>query len=247
MAASNSLYINATALAELTAGRVPNWTSEVRTAASTFPSSIASGVDMEDAVRCLWRVLPRADATKRVAYVTPGVLDASSTYRVTVGGVNCDGAGSATLATVLTNVAAAINASASATVTASVVDLDGDTVNDSVKLVGVANADWSFAASIVSGTGTWSLKKADATSCNVRFWALPEGYDADTTPSTWAMIANFPVAVTYRGMVDEIKSGGISRLFAEVTDLTGHASDGSGITYMTTVDIGPCVRETVDR
>lgn len=247
MAASNSLYINATALAELTAGRRPKWTSEDLTSASTFPSSIASGVDMEDAVRCLWRVMPRADPAKRVAYVTPGVLDAASTYRVTVGGVNCDAAGSATLATLLTNIAAAINSGASATVTASVVDFDGNGTNDSVKLVGVANADWSFAASIVSGTGTWSLKQADASSCNVRFWALPEGYDADTTPSTWAMIANFPVAVTYRGMVDEIKSAGISRLFAEVTDLAGHGSDGSGITYSVETNIGPCVRETVDR
>lgn len=247
MAASNSLYINATALAELTAGRVPKWTSEVLDEASAFPSSIAGGVDMEDSVRCLWRVMPRGLPTARIAYVTPGVLDAASTYRVTVGGVNCDGAGSATLATVLTNIAAAINSGASATVTASVVDLDGDTVNDSVKLVGVANADWSFAATIVSGTGTWSLKQADASSCNVRLWALPEGYDADTTPPTWAMIANFPVAVTYRGMVDEIKSAGISRLYAEVTDLAGHASDGSGITYTVETNIGPCVRETVDR
>jgi hypothetical protein len=247
VASSNSLYINATALAELTAGRVPKWTSEVLTSASVFPSSIAGGVDMEESVRCLWRVLPRGLPSARVAYVTPGVLDAASTYRVTVGGVNCDYSGSATLATVLAGIAAAINSAASATVTASVVDLSGDGTNDSVKLVGVANADWSFAASIVSGTGTWSLKKADASSCNVRLWALPEGYDPDTTPPTWALIANFPVAVTFRGMVDEIKSAGISRLYAEVTDIAGHGSDGSGITYMVETNIGPCVRETVDR
>lgn len=246
MANSRSLYINATALAELTSGRLPDWTSATRSAADTFPSGVSAGVDMQESVRCLWRVSPRADTSKRVAYVTPGVRDASSTYRVTINGTNCDASGSTTLATLLSNIVTAVTG-ASATVTATAVDLDGDSVNESVKLTGVGNADWSFAATIVSGTGTWSLKKADASSATVRLWALPEGYDVDTTPTIWVMIANFPVDVTYRGMVDEIKSGGISRLYAEVTALAGHASDGAGITYTTQVDIGPCVRETVDR
>ena len=101
MASSNSLYINATALAELTAGRVPKWSTSTSAFGLVFPSSIAAGVDMEDSVRCLWRVLPRETPTARIAYVTPGTLDAASTYRVTVGGVNCDYTGSAVLATVL--------------------------------------------------------------------------------------------------------------------------------------------------
>lgn len=241
-------------LGVLQVGRDPEWTEQLDISGDPeyagAPSRANCGVYLQNTVQALVKVVMRREAHRRTCYVTPGTFDATTTYTTTIGGHAVPATG-ATLAALLTAIVAAIVADADANplVTATVIDADDDGTNDSVRLVGKAEADYSLAVSKTGGTGTITAT-ADPLTATARLWDTGKGPNApgrtgtsSGDPGAWTGCADAEYALTRRGMTERFPVPGLERLYVELDDVAGHASD-SGVTYTPRVFIGPCVAET---
>ena len=223
-------------LAILAGGRKPQW--EEQATYTGAPSTPSSGVYLENALAAAIAIGLREEAHRRTARVTVDTLDLAADYTVTIGGVACTAAGPhASLAALLSAIDVAVDAGAGATVPASVTDEDGDSVDDTVLIVGDAEADWTIA---VSATGTGVLDcVADASTGAMRVWAKMREDDA---PDAWLLVYDQDLLLTRRGFLERYEIGGLDRIYVELYDLT-YAGDGGTVTYSAEVKIGPCVVE----
>lgn len=232
----------ATELAILSAGRNPQWVAqEDYTGAPTLASS---GVYLENALKAPVVVALRESAHRRTARVTVAVLDNTAGYTITIDGnaVNYVATGD-TEEELIQALAAAITADTPAgagdVVTATAVDTDDDGLDDTLLLVGKAEAFWTLTVG-ASGTGEL-LAVADGDQATMRVWGYPKGSN-DDTPEVWTLIFDAVYTLTERGFLERFDVGGISRLYIELDGLDG-TGDGAEVTYAATVRIGPCVTE----
>ena len=222
-------------LAILAAGRVPQW--DAPSEWDGAPASESSGVYLVNALVAVCDVRLRTTAHRRTAVVTVSVLDLAADYTVEIDAFVCVATGAhADLDALLTEIAAIVNSTAGATVTATA-DLTADTVT----IVGDAQDDFAID---ISATGAGVLAcVADASTATVFVWALyKEGND--NTPEGWRHPFDAEYAIDWSGYSDRFTVGGLDRLYLEVRALAGFAGDGGSVTLNDpVVRIGPCVTE----
>ena len=251
----------ANTLAELFAGRNPQWTEQAAYAGA--PSTVAAGVDLPDAVVTLIVVAMRAGVHRRIADVTMGVLDVAATYKVTINGnaiyfvtpadqdILLIGLRDAILADAVVGGAAGaaqiITAqclSSSGVVTDGVV-AGGDPA-ETLQVIGTVNANWNID---IGSTGAGVLAcVADAKTATVLLYDYP---DTDTTlnssetpPEVWTQINGGSLALDYRGATERLETGGLGRVYAEATAVAG-LGDGVSVTHrLHGIWFGPGVDET---
>ncbi len=251
----STLYELTNLLGVLQVGRAPQWSEQVDEAAEPAydgaPATSDSGVDLQNAVQAMVCVNLRREAHRRTCIVTPGTFDAATTYTITVSGTGITATG-ASLSALLTALVAAVvaNGTVNALVTATVYDDDGDGTNDSVKIVGKAEADYGIGVSATSGTGTIAVT-ADPSTAALRLWGVGAGPNApgrtgtsSGDPGVWAYVSAQTYALAYRGFLERFAVAGMERLYVELASVAGPASDTGSPTYTPHVWIGPCVQET---
>lgn len=238
-------------LAILSAGRNPSWVEQSPYDGTAdfagAPDSAASGVAMNDAVVAFLAVEMRVNAAFRTARVTITTLDlAATTYTVTINGTSHSVAPAfADRAEILSDLVTAINGGAQASVvTASSEDEDDAiTGNDTLKIVGDVEADFTIGVSVAGGTGVLAVK-ADPSAGTLRVWTKTEGSDvtAPTRPTAWLQPYGAEYGIDQRGYLERWPVAGMERVYVELDDLTC-AGDTGTVTYQPCVKIGPCVTE----
>ncbi len=252
---ASAMYERANLLAILSVGDTPEWHEQVDGGGDAEydgpPDNSAAGVDLDGAVKTLVFVQLRREVHRRTVYIRPGTFDAATTYTAIIGGTSVGSTG-ASLALLLADIASDINANGTTSllVSATVVDTDGDDVNDAVRLVGLAEADYSIDVSVAAGTGTITAE-ADPSSCTARLYATGAGPNApgrlpvdpeSNDPGVWLYINGQLYTVGYRGLAERFDTPGLGRLYVELDSVAGHASDGASlVSYTPHVWIGPGV------
>ena len=228
-------------LAILAAGRQPQWVAQATVTGA--PSSAGSGNHLENGLLGMVDVKMRAEVHRRTALVTVDVVDLTGTYTVEINGnaVVYDAAadGAANLQDVLDGIAAEIMADVvvNLLVSATVTDEDEDTFDDTVKIVGLAEADYTVDFS-TTGTGELAVE-ADASTASVRFYVT---YGGTNAPDGWRHPEGEEYDLTFRGLYKRVDTAGLDRLYVEVFDVVG-TGDGVDVTYAPSVSLGPCVVE----
>jgi hypothetical protein len=249
----------ATKLAVLTAGRNPQWDPQLIGGVMTYtgiPASLASGVNLQDAVVTLLQVELRENVAYRTGRVTVNTLVASQTWTVSINGnAVAFAAGPAdTWATIIAGLIAALPGvpAADALVTFGAEDSDGDTIDDTLVVRGKDEADYTIA---VSATGGAAMDlAADANSANLILWRA-----AKTTtqrvlgagvPQTWSIDPAFGVggvaAVDEKGVTGYQQTNGYSRIYGQLDTVAGPADSAGapGVSSFTArVLWGPCIDE----
>ncbi len=229
-------------LSMLLAARKPQWEGQTAGVLGNnlgVPNTTDDGVYLNDAPRTLAVADLRHEIHRRRIEIEIDVTDLTGTYRVTVDGNNVDYDASvstpADLATLRQEWIDAINADV--TVGALVLaelDDDFESVKDNVIiLTGLAEDDFSFAASITAGTAELFIL-ADSSSGTARLYWTPK--DNTSTISGWRLGLNGEYSITWRGMIERFDCAGLERMYVEVDDADGHVSDGgtgSGVTVWT--------------
>lgn len=228
-------------LAILSGGRKPAWEEE--TSYTGAPTSTTSGVYLDNTLHAIVAVTLREEAHRRTARLTLDVVDLTAVYTVTIDGnavaYDAGAGGAANAEDIIQGIAAAIVASgpASAIVTASAEDEDDDSTDETVLLVGVAEADYTLD---IAATGTGELAAvADPMTGALRGWIKAREASA---PAAWLLAYDADYTITRRGFMERFDVGGLERLYVEVYDLAG-TGDGVDVTYAAKVEIGPCVIE----
>jgi len=227
-------------LAILAGARRPQWAQQV--AYDGAPSSASSGVYMEDAISSVLSVEMREEAHRRTARVTVSVVDLAADYTVTINGTACTALGPFVDAEqIITDLVMAINASAEApVVTASAVDTDDDTIDDTVKIVGDIELHFTID---ISATGTGVLAcVADPDTAGLRIFATYRKSGSSSAPAAWTLVYDQDFPLDYRGFSERPTVAAVDRLYAELYDVDG-TGDGASVTYAPTVMHGPCVTE----
>lgn len=239
-------FETANRLAVLNGNEDPNWSEQ--TTHTNAPTSASSGINVQAAqVATVAISLRKEDVTKRTVYVQI-TFDAATTYTTNIDGNAVATVGNTSELQTLTDIRDDINADTPAgagdVVTASLVDLDGDGTDDAVKLVGKAEADYTFVISVAAGAGTIVGVQCDPENAKARVWRFADAVTSTAKPPTWRTIpvdvAKLPAfnALDYRGVEETFNAGGASRFYVETYDLTASADTGT-IAYTTRVDIGP--------
>jgi len=241
------IYTTATQLAILQAGRTPVWQIQADAGSSAAPAAADSGAYLDKATRVLLHVSLREQAHRRTVRLTVPVNLLTGDYVVTINAVtvtyNATAAAPADAQAVIDGLAAAIVASgtASAIVTATAVDTGGAATRDTVLLRGVGEA--SYSVNFTHSGAAVVAAAADADTANMRLWWAMGARSGSVAPVPWAWSGEL-CALDYRGPVVRLDSAGMDRLFVELSDRAGNASDGGAVTLITPViSIGPALTE----
>jgi hypothetical protein len=235
-------------LAERAQGRNPAWVSQA--AYTGAPSSAVSGIDVEDAIVALVSASPRREVHNHMSRVTVTTNDLTlTTYTVTIDAtpVAYDASASlpATGAALLTGIADAINANGTVNllVFATVEDLDGDGLAETIvirNITGEANTH-TTAIGVAAGTGAMAFDE-DATGMTLRLFCLPVN-NTLVPPLPWVMANNADAyVVDYRGFTERFEIPGVKRLYIEAHTVTGPASPSPNPTIA--IATGPCEVES---
>jgi hypothetical protein len=246
----SDIYTEATELAVLSAGRSPKW-SDCPTPTAE-PSTAASGVALEEAVRTLVQVSLREQAHRRTVRLGITGVDLLSTYTVTIDGTavdyDADVANAVDLEDVVDGIAAVINADVTANlvVTATAVADDDTTTSPRTKVLirGISGAAYSINFT-ESGPGAdpTLVALADYESCDLRLWWYAGARAGSFAPGVWASSGGI-VVLDRRGFLERYDTAGLARCHALLTGLLGHPGDGVMVTYADPlVQVGPCLSE----
>lgn len=204
----------------------------------------------------------RDEVHRRKALITVDTRDATANYTATVNGtaIATTSGAFATDDTILVELQAKITADATVgdaaganqVVTSVLLDSDGDeTVGTagggnaavSLQVQGTVNEDYSIAVS-AGGTGVLACE-ADAASCDIQVWVYPGGIiqTGSTGYAGWVKpIAALFEDIDYGGATERLDVAGYARMYVELLNIDGHASDGASVTYsVAAVLVGPCV------
>lgn len=234
-------YETANLLAILAAGRKPQWVTQPDYTGA--PVGGAAGNYLESAIQTLVVVQLRGEVEHRRARVTVTSLDLTAVYTVVVDGhaaaYDAGASGATTLQDVLDGIAAALvlAPAIAALVTVSVDDADGDGTDDTVNLVGKAEADYLIDF-LTTGAAVLSVD-ADASTASMRFWATLGSANA---PAGWVLPYDADYPFGYRGFMERFETAGLDRAYSELYDVTC-AGDGADVTYSVAISYGPCVTE----
>lgn len=244
--ASADIYTTATQVAVLGAGRAPVWTTQPDSGSTVPPSLASAGVAMQGSLRALVHVSLREAPHRRTARLTIPTWVNTAVYTATIDGfaVGHDSTGGdVDREDTILGLVSVINSdpNTSALVTASAVEsVEGGGI-DTVLIVGDSEADWSL--DFTQDTTAVLAAVADPAHATARLWWLVGARAGSSPPSLWATSGD-EVAIGRRGWVERFDSGGMDRLFLQLSDRAGVAGDGSIVTYRTPViSLGPCLSE----
>jgi len=231
-----SNYEEANKLAVLNGIEDVNWAEQTAWTGAPTGGSVGISV-LASQVAMLALSMRRYDVSKRTCFVQI-TYDAATTYTVNVDGNSVGTAANASLLQTLTDIRDNIiadNPGAFDVVTATLADLDGDGINDAVKLVGKAEADYSLVISVAGGAGTVTAV-ADPTDGSYRLFRAPTGISSAAVPPSWRLVEEGDLR--YQGKAENYNVGGTERLYVEYHSLGGLGDSGT-ITYNPRADIGP--------
>lgn len=231
-------------LAILSVGRFPRWRRQVDTGGdddySGLPKTQAAGVSFTTdqpnggSVVALYLVALREVIHARTCRISITTSLAGVTYTVTVGGnVVSVVAATSTAAGIIAQFVAAITPAVAALVTFTAVDADGDGTVDTLRVRGLAEAD--FTIGISAGAGGAIACDADASGANVRVYFSPrrpytdEGITGTVTePAFWTKNPDGDELVDYRGTNRRAFPAGFSRGYIELLNITHPGGDLAG-------------------
>lgn len=243
-----SAYTDALAAQVLAAGNRATWVEQ--TAYEGIPASDSAGVALGGALAVMADVQLREVAHARTAYVTVKTLGTAETWTTTINGtaVAFVAGGGDDLEEVAAGIAAAIMANGTVNViVAAVVEayvatgdsdpliaLDGlDVV---VRIRGLGEADFYINAAVSTG-GDLNVQ-ADAITATASVWYQYGGGGAK--PTGWRRVpGTSAIAVDTGGYPFPLSTPSLNRVYVQLADVTGHASDGGAVTPTATVSIGP--------
>lgn len=226
----------------------PEWVDQ--TAFTGAPISATSGVFLQNSPKALVQVAAREDVSKREARVKIDTFDLTVTvYTVTISGTAVVYDASSELpasnAALVAGIAAKIEADGVATLVVDAITDPDDA--DTILIIGKAEPDWFLDATVAGGTGALTATAA-ATGFDVQLYSTNGGIikTASTgAPGRWVSPADSLYAgMDYHGWIERFDVAGLARYYAEIKNVTKHASDGSGVTAtIANVAIGPAVLE----
>lgn len=232
-------------------GLNPKWVDILQANTVGAPNSASDGVFTEDSPKSLIYVALREDVSLRTSRVVIGVADLTVTvYTVIINGNSVVYDASvelpATATLLVSGIADKINADGTVgpLVTASA---DPDALTTTILIQGKAEPDYSINATAVGGTGTLTFN-ADGAGCDIRVYATPGGALASGStgnPDRWVkpLDALYP-GIDFRGFFERFDTAGLDRVYVEIENLAGHASDGGSITQnVAGTMVGPSVVE----
>lgn len=229
-----------------TLGSAPTKVTPTATSDGAALSGGAASTQGSGALKAVLVVRPRLRSSRRQADLTI-TYAGGTTYRVSINGNNVDTVAITDLKTTLAAIATAINADGTVgpLVTATAVDTNDDGDVDVVQIVGDSDADFDIGVSRTAGTGTLAVE-ADAAAVEGRVWVTEGGEPSSYDPDSWVPHETqpFTTALDWRGKTARLDVGGYSRVYLELYDMTGSASDlagtGGTITLRATARIGVC-------
>lgn len=195
------------------------------------PANATAGVETGEVLHSLLVARLRRDANTRQSDITVNTITNTHLYRVVIDSTNCDytSDGDATQQEILEGVRDAINAAVGATVTATVIDADGDSTDDTVKVVGDTDADYT-----ITVVAELTLV-ADATTATIKLWGKVT--DEEDTTRSWYDLDG--VSVTYtKNTISRINTAGLSDVFVQVTAVDGTVKVGMAPCGVTVQDEG---------
>lgn len=239
-------------LAILNAGRNPEW--NLMSGYTGAPDAVDDGQWLKEATRALVRVGVRENAALRSADVTITGVDAAQTYTVGIvdpaTGLTHNTTGTGVDAdAIITDLVANLAGVAATLVTFTPEDLSGDGNYDNLLIQGLAEASYGIEVGTTGGTATIRCD-ADADTATARIFVTADGqvYGTTAPPVGWEMVLNGEYGLDYRGMFARFETGGLRRMYVEITGIGGNANDlanaNGTIAYdVADVYIAPCIEE----
>jgi len=253
-------------LAVLSASRSINWVEQpfspilaAPSATSGLPSSVSSGVDMEDSVKCLVGIYVREKIHQRTVRFTVPIHDAATTYNANIAGTpisyvnGADVRADQALRGLQGLMSASVPILAVATPTvlnASGVDVTGTpfdgsdsetiaaTAATTLILRGVNPANYAVDFSFVGGTGT-IVVVADPVTCSVRGYVTRK---VSASASEWVLVNGLQADLDARNWTERLTVNGYRRIYFEVYNVTA-PGDGAAVTYAPGIFVGPAILE----
>lgn len=230
-------------------------------------TSTGGGVSVAGAVSALVHVTTRPYPWGRRAYYVVDTFDAGATYTLEVDGTSVSEATPATLADLLADLAAAANADPTigADWSATVVDYDGDGVNDAIQIAPLTTSATYYGEGAIgypvdgSATGTAVIAVyADPESVELAIYGrtvdVPPQSVADGVESeryrAWAVLeaptatGEARYAVGLRGIQKRIDVAGLSAISCVLTSALGVTGDGGGVVLTPRAWISPARLES---
>lgn len=214
-------------------GRSLGWSTQATY--TNAPNGSASGIDVRDAIVAMVQISPRMELHNHASRIRVTTADlAATTYTITINAVavayDASAETPATTQALLTGIVDEINADAGAAaiVLATLEDLDGDGVLETIVLrniTGEANTHITTIA-VSGGAGALAFDE-DATGCAARLFLLADTEDATSLgePLPWCLVNGSTFAgIDWRGFKERFETSGEARLYVELYDVTGPAS-----------------------
>lgn len=221
-----------------TAGAETEW--EEQSSYLGRPATTIAGVALNGSIATSLGIDLRKEVHRRSVSVSIKTSSLTDTYTLTLDGtsVNYDAAAGGALddGDVLNGLKAAVvgNGTTNVLVTVETYDDDDDGIDDRLEIVGQGEDDFSVAWSS-SSAGELAIE-ADASSCDYVVWLVPEG---SKSPLVWRKAGNgLFTGVDSSGEDRRFNTASRSRLYAQLKNILGHASDGGDVTYRARVWVG---------
>lgn len=252
-------FARANTLAELQVGRQPSWAALTLGNVAGIPDSVADGSPLSNAVVALLAVRPRVDAHRRKGVVTV-THDATTTYTVTIDGTAISKATPTSADDCLIDLRDLIRAdttvgaaASSPTVSARCLDSDGEVTEGTaaggnaavtLEVLGVVEDDWSLAVSVSGGSGTITAS-VDAAAATVTLWGHPRDPGVQGLTEGWFRLPGGVFSLDGGGMLERFQVAAVDRLYPQLSNVTGVAGDGAGVTQtVAVIAVGPAIVES---
>lgn len=195
----------------LSAARQLNWSEQLATTGR--PGTSVDGVNCADSLFSVLLVQCREQPKFRTTRITFGSFTGASTYTVAL-----DGGTPSPIAD---------GVSVEATVNQAVIDLNADVNINTIAVAaaelrdgvwtlvlrGIAEADYSCAVVVATGTGT-ILSDQDATGATAVGFSVPAGLSA---PDAWAAFPGGDFTVTTDNLIERFRTAGMQRVYFQTT------------------------------
>ena len=231
----------------LAIGLQPEWQDVAAADYAGAPTSLAAGISLVNSPKAYFSVDLREEVHRRTARVVVTVADLTlTTYTVTINGTGVSYDASAGLpaspTALVAAIAAAINADGTVGPLVTAIP-DPDAPTTTILIRGDAEADYSIAIGVASGTGALTCN-ADAVSCTARLWVTAGGLVRSGSTGSTRWKTDGTVGVSYRGLMWDRDYAGRGRIAVSLETITGHASDGGNVTKnIASVMLAPSVLE----
>ncbi len=247
------LFENLNTKGLLALGIQPEWVDVEAAGYTNPPNSAADGVYLQDSPKAHACIALRETVHARTCRAVIGTAALTgTTYTITIDGnavaYDSTAEAPADADALVQGIVDGINGDGTVgpLVTATVDEDDEDGLT--IKIVGDSEDDYSFAAAVAGGTGTFASQTADPISCDVRVFVTPGGIvksGSDGNPDGWvAPLDAIYTGIDYRGWMERFDVAGCDRMYLQLENIAKHGSDGGSVTVEPyKVMVGPSVIE----